>query len=132
MRDRRRKIQRILQVQRQLHEVAEWKLAELSRRGMEIDAAKVSLIEALNEDDALQGLFIDTVAKRLTRLSGEADDVSAAKTAQAAQVLAEARRVKTTERLSGRLERETRRHQEKLDFRVLLDAFAQLRDASST
>jgi hypothetical protein len=132
MRDRRNKIQRILQVQRQLHEVAEWKLAELSRRGVEIDAAKIALIEALNQDDALQGLFIDTMAKRLTRLSGEADHVSAAKTAQAARVLAEARRVKTTERLSGRLERETCRHQEKLDFRVLLDAFAQLRDASST
>jgi hypothetical protein len=131
MRDRRRKIQRILQVQRQLHDVAEWKLAELSRRGTEIDAAKISLIAALNEDDALQGLFIDTMARRLTRLAGEADHVNAAKTAQAAQVLAEARRVKTTERLSGRLERETRRQKEKLDFRALLDAFAQLRDASS-
>ena len=99
---------------------------------MEIEAAKISLIEALNEDDALQGLFIDTMAKRLTRLTGEADQVGAAKTAQAAHVLAEARRVKTTERLSGRLDRETRRQQEKLDFRALLDAFAQLRDASST
>jgi hypothetical protein len=131
MRDRRRKIQRILQVQRQLHEAAEWKLADLSRLGLEIEAAKISLIEALNEDDALQGLFIDTMARRLTRLTGEADEVSAAKTAQATQVLAAARRVKTTERLSGRLNRETRQQQEKLDFRVLLDAFDQLHGASS-
>jgi uncharacterized protein YdaU (DUF1376 family) len=71
------------------------------------------------------------MAKRLTRLAGEAERVSAAKRAQAAQVLVEARRVKTTERVSSRLDRETRRQQEKLDFRVLLDAFAQLRDASS-
>ena len=132
MENRRKKIERILTVQRKMHQLAEVRLAQLQRRGTELDEAQISLIRALNEDGAFQGLFIDAMARRLEKLAGEADNVKRAQAEQAARVLAEARRMKTTERFSGKLDRETKRAREKVDFRTLLEAFAQLSDASPT
>ena len=130
MKDRQKKIQRILEVQRQIHQAAEWKLAHLERRGAELDEAQMALIRSLNADDALHGLFVDTMARRLNRLSTEAERNEREQKAQAARVLAEAQRVKTTERLSSKLDQEARRADEKLTFRTILDALAKT-DASS-
>jgi hypothetical protein len=129
--DRRRKIRRLLSVQQKMHQLAELRLAQLSRKGAELDEAQLSLIRALNEDGAFHGLFVDAMARRLERLATEADRVKAAKAEQAARVLAQARRMKTTEKISGKLDRASKREKEKVDFRALLDAFAQLGDASS-
>jgi hypothetical protein len=130
--DRRRKIARLLLVQDRMHQLAELKLARLAQRRSEIDAARVDLIHALNDDGAFNGLFVDAIARRLEKLAREAEHVDRAKAEQAKRVLAEARRMKTTERLSGRLDREARRAREKVDFNALLEAFAQLDDASFT
>lgn len=130
MENRRKKIARILTVQQKMHQLSEVRLAQLQRRGAELDEQQIALIRALNEDDTFQGLFIDAMARRLEKLANEADNVRKAEAEQAARVLAEARRMKTTERLSGKLDRETKRAREKVDFRALLEAFAAL-DASS-
>ena len=64
-----RKIHRILAVQQQLYRIEEWKLADLERTLERLEASQQDLIRALNEDDALQGLFIDATARRLRSLS---------------------------------------------------------------
>lgn len=132
MKSRLQKIQRLQQVQRQIHQIAEWKLASLTRRSAEIDEEQVELIKALNEDDAFHGLFVDSMARRLTRLANEADNVERAQEAQRQRVLKEARRLKTTERLTGTLDREVQRDNEKRVFQSLLETFATGPDASST
>ena len=132
MKARLRKLQRILKVQRQMQEIAELKLAHLEKRGAELDEAQVSLIRSLNEESPLHGLFVDMMARRLTRLTTESDRVNEMRAEQAERLLAQARRVRTTERLSGRVAREARRADEKIDFRALLEAFQQLDKASST
>lgn len=132
MQERRRKIERILQVQRQMHQIAEWKLARLQRRGIELGEAQIDLIRSLNEDSAFHGLFLDSMAHRLSRLSGEAEAVSREQARQAERVLAEARRVTTTERLSRKVDREQKQAAEKLRFRTVLEAFISRGGASFT
>ncbi|MBK1622015.1 hypothetical protein [Afifella marina] len=130
MKDRSKKIERILQVQKKMHEVAEWELADISRQGSALDQERRALIEALNDDDTFHGLFVDAKVKRLSRLSSEADQLARRQAEQTAQVLAQARRLKTTERLSGKLERESRKAEERRSFQLLLEAFARPTDAS--
>ncbi len=131
MQDRHKKIKRILQVQRQMHQIAEWKLAKLQQRGLELDEAQVELIRSLNDESSFHGMFVDSMARKLNRLSGEAEEVSREQAEQAERVLEEARRVNTTERLSRKVDREHRQAAEKLRFRSILEAFISRYGASS-
>lgn len=131
VRKRLKKIDRIVQVQEKLHRAAEWKLAGLVREQSELSEAQKQLIEALNDDGAFHGLFVDSMARRLHMLGGQADRVRQAETEQTAVVRKEALRLKTTERLSEKLSREQRRAVEKRTFQDLLEGFAKKGDASS-
>jgi hypothetical protein len=131
MRKRLKKIERIVKVQEKLHQAAEWKLAGLNREQAELAASRRSLVEALNEDDAFHGLFVDAMARRLHLLAREADRVREAQTAQTAVVREEALRLKRTERLSDKVGREERRSAERREFQALLDGLAKRGDASS-
>jgi hypothetical protein len=130
MRKRLKKMERLVKVQEKLHQAAEWKLAELAREQAELTASRRSLVEALNEDDAFHGLFVDAMARRLRLLSRESDRVREAETRQSAVVREEAMRLKRSERLSDKLGREQRRALEKRDFQELLEALARKGDAS--
>lgn len=118
MRDAR-KIHRILGVQQQLHRIEEWRLADLDRTLSHLAASEQDLIRALNEDDALQGLFIDATARRLTSLSGEAARVNEEKAAQAQRLMEHAARKACAERLAAVVDREVART---ADQRQLLEA----------
>jgi hypothetical protein len=130
MRKRLKKIERLVKVQEKLHQAAEWKLAGLNREQAELTASRVSLVEALNHDDAFHGLFVDAMARRLHLLAREADRVREAQTAQTAVVREEALRLKRTERLSDKLGREERRSAERREFQTLLEGLARKGDAS--
>ena len=107
MDSRVRKAERIVAVQRQLQRIEDWKMAELDRRLAELDAGQRELILALNGDEALHGLFIDSMARRLRSLAEEADRTAREKEAQAAKRLEQAGRVKVAERISETIDRET-------------------------
>jgi hypothetical protein len=96
---RGRKAERILGVQKQLHRVEAWKLAELQRRLAELEASKIDLIGALNEDEALHGLFIDNMANRLRSLSEEAGRVVGERDLQSRKVVEQSGQVRLAERL---------------------------------
>ncbi|WP_157961486.1 hypothetical protein [Microvirga flavescens] len=127
---RLRKTQRLLKVQEQMHRIAEWKLAGLQRQASELRDAQETLIQTLNDDDALHGLFVAPAARRLQQLAGQSSQVEAAQTAQSQIVLDKAMQVKRTERMVGTLEQEHRRNTEKKDYLSLLDRLATKRDAS--
>jgi hypothetical protein len=131
MQDRQKKVKRILQVQKQMHQIAEWKLAKLQQRGVEIDEAQVDVIRSLNDKSSFHGLFVDSMARKLNRLSKESDELAREQQEQAERVLAEARRAMTTERFSRKLDREQKRAAEKLRFRTILEAFIGRGGASS-
>ncbi len=104
-----RKVHRILALQQQLHRIEEWKLMELRRRLEELEASRRDLIRALNEDDALQGLFIDALARRLRSLSEEASRVGQEQDAQMARLIEHTARKLCAERLAEAVDRHVAR-----------------------
>jgi len=113
------KIHRILGVQQQLHRIEEWRLADLDRTLLALAASEQELIRALNEDDALQGLFIDAMARRLASIAEQAARVGEEKTAQEQRLLEHAARKLCAERLAQAVDREVA---QAADKRTLLDA----------
>lgn len=95
---RERKIRRILHLQQQLHRLSQWRLSELQGHEAEIQDKQRDLIGALNSDSKLQGLFVDSMAKRLSSLANEEVRVAGLKKAQNEDVWAHARRVRQSER----------------------------------
>src|ERR1700741_2685954 len=100
------KARRILAAEQQLHRIEQWKLAELARRLAERDAMQVELIGALNETNALHGLFIETTARRLSSIAEEAERVGREKEMQSLNLKEHATRVKMCERLTLEYRRE--------------------------
>lgn len=114
--DRTARAQRVLAVQKQLYRMEEWKLAELQRQLADLEREQHELIGTLNTDAALQGLFIDAMARRLRSLSDAAGRVERERAAQA-QIMREAgARVGIARRLSDRLDRQAARDEEKKDL----------------
>ena len=110
------KIHRILAVQEQMHRIEEWKLADLRVRLEQLATDQKDLIGALNEDNALQGLFIDSMARRLQALSEEASKTEEQTDVQAARLLEQAGRLICAERLAGAADLQELRDGEKKDL----------------
>ena len=123
-----RKIHRILDVQQQLYRIEEWKLADLERTLERLAASERGVIGALNEDDALQGLFIDAMARRLRSLAEEASRVGQEKEAQAARLLEHAARKICAERLAEAVDRQVVRATDK---KLLLDTIERFTGAAT-
>jgi hypothetical protein len=104
MEDRAKKVRRLLSVLEQLHDIEEQKKLQLQRRADELDRSQKELISALNSDDALHGMFIDTTARFLKSLAHEAQRVAEAQELQAEKLRAQATKMKTAERLSDNLD----------------------------
>jgi hypothetical protein len=99
MRTRSQKAHRILNVLKQIHTIEEFKALQLQRRLSELETSQREVILALNTDDALHGLFVDTTARFLQSLAREADQVTRAKEVQAQKLLENASKMKQAERM---------------------------------
>lgn len=112
---------RVLALQEQLHRIERWKLLALQRRATELDVQRRELIAALNDSDALQGLFLDATARRLMSIAQEADAVAREEQMQAVRVAEHAMRVACAERLSETVDRQTARAGEKQALGEVID-----------
>lgn len=122
--------QRILAVQRQLRRMQEVKLAELEGRVAEIKGEQISLISAMNEDGALQSLFLDTMARRMDSLAEQLPRAQAAVDVQVVAVRAEATKEKAAERIANSRIAEERAHAAQKELDEVLELLAHPRDAS--
>lgn len=122
MQRRARKSHRVLALQQQLNRIEQWKLAELQRRLAGLETEQRELIGALNEDHALHGLFIDTMARRLSSLAEEAVVVGRDKDAQSVRAVEHSAKVKLAERLAEARDLDVQRAD---DRRQLLDMIEQ-------
>jgi uncharacterized coiled-coil protein SlyX len=129
MDDRARKSRRILAAQQQLHRIEQWRMAQLQGRLAELEAAQLELIGALNDTNALHGLFIDTMARRLGSLAEEADRVAREKDAQSIELAEHAIRVRLADRLAQTIALEGAREEER---KQLLDIVEQFINRKST
>ena len=116
MSTRAERTRRVLALQEQLHRVELWKLLALQRRAAELDALRRELIAALNDNDALQGLFLDATARRLKSIAQQADAVERDELLQTVRVREHATRVACAERLSETVDRQAARASEKRDL----------------
>lgn len=121
---------RILSVQRQLRRIEEAKLGELQRRVNAIREEQESLVKAMNDDGALQSLFLDAMARRLKSLAEQLRQAEALLDAQSLIVREEATKEKAAERLAQTraIEERTQQAQKQLD--EVLEQLAHPRDAS--
>ena len=111
--------------------MAEWELARLQQKGAELKAAQVAVIEALNDDDKLSGLFVEAASKRLRALAAEEDQVEQRRRKQADETLDRAMQVKRAEKMLSSLKDDHRRESEKSDLMAILESFVARGDASS-
>ena len=116
MSTRAERTRRVLALQEQLHRVELWKLLALQRRATELDALGRELIAALNDNDALQGLFLDATARRLKSIAQQADAVERDELLQTVRVREHATRIACAERLSETVDRQAARASEKRDL----------------
>ncbi len=127
---RLKKIERVRAVQERLHQMAEWKLAQLDREKAELANGEKALIEALNQDEHLQGLFVEAMAKRLNALARETERVNRARIAQNQRLVEEGLRLKRTERMSAAARRQYLEALKKDGFEGLLQMLATIDKAS--
>jgi hypothetical protein len=130
MKQRIRKIDRILKVQQHLQKEAELKLAKLDREASELKLAQETLIRTMNDHETLHGLFVDVAAKRLQSLASQANVVEKTKVAQKAVAIDKAMQTKRTEKMLTGLKDLERREVEKKDLSSILEALAKGRSAS--
>lgn len=130
MKQRLKKIDRLIKVQQHLHRSAELKLANLHRQESELKAAQEETLQTMGDSDVLHGLFIDILAKRLKTLSLEERRTQAAIIEQKAVTVEKALQVKRTEKVYSRLKEDERRSEEKKGLIVILESMAQ-KDSTS-
>jgi hypothetical protein len=128
--DRLRKIERMLSLQAKIHRLAEWQLADLDRQETELAESRTRLLDTLNADVPLHGLFVEAMARRLALLARETDRLARAREVQQRRLQEEALRLKRFERSSDRIHRQDLEAARKRGFAVLLDALANIDDAS--
>lgn len=114
-------VRRIQAVQAQKHRLEEWRLATIRRQEAETDAATQALIQALDGEHPLHGLFVAAGAKRLESLGRQAQRLAAERVAQAAAALEQARRLKASEKLVAAAEVAYEEERRRLDFLEFLD-----------
>ncbi|PVE22496.1 hypothetical protein DC522_21115 [Microvirga sp. KLBC 81] len=130
MKQRLKKIDRLIKVQQHLHESAELKLANLHRQESELKAAQEETLQTMGDSDVLHGLFVDMLAKRLRTLSLEESRTQVAIIEQKALTVEKALQVKRTEKVYSRLKEDNRRGEEKKGLIAILESMAQKDSAS--
>ena len=121
---------RLLSVQQQLRKIEEAKLGELQRKLQGIKDEQVALVSAMNDDGALQNLFLGTMALRLKALAEHEKRADLAVNQQSVAVREEATKEKTAERLAKRRADEEQAKQTQKELDDILELLAHPRDAS--
>jgi hypothetical protein len=130
MRQRLKKIDRLVKVQQHLHKNAELRLASLQRQESELKTAQKEMLQTMSDSDILHGLFVDIMANRLKALAIEESRAQAAIVEQRAVTVEKALQVKRTEKVFSRLKQDSRRLEEKKDLVAILEMIAQKGSAS--
>ena len=118
---RAQRASRLLDVMKQLHRIEEYRKVELERRLDELENSQREVIHALNTDDALHGLFVDTTARFLRSLATEAQKVARANDLQAQRLLENTSKVKQAERLKETLDKDERRVEDQTQLQDIIE-----------
>lgn len=121
---------RILAVQQQLRKMEEAKLGELQRKLQDIKDEQIALVSAMNDDGALQNLFLDAMALRLKTLADHERKAEVLVNRQAMAVRVEATKEKAADKLATRRAQEEQAREQQKQLQDILETFAHRSDAS--
>lgn len=130
MGDRLKKIERVVEVQRQLKRLTEWKLALLRRDEAGLRNAQQQLIGQLNDGSVHHGLFVGAMSRRLSRLSSEEEALRETGKTLQARIVDESMRLKRTERLAQNMARDVEAHSERVGLERIVEAGVARKDDS--
>lgn len=130
MRDRAKSAERIVGVQKQLHRIEEIKYAQIQQKLARAEQDQLELTQALSEDDALHGMFVDVTVRRLIGLRQAAARLSEELREQAKALIEHGGRLKNAERLKEDLDVEIRRLDERKELDRILEVTLARDDAS--
>jgi hypothetical protein len=97
---------RIVTVMKKLHRMEELRKTELQRKLDELRRSEEDILNALDREDAIHGLFMDNSTRFLRSLANEADRVSQAQQQQSKKLLERAGKVKQAEKLHETLSKQ--------------------------
>jgi DNA polymerase/3'-5' exonuclease PolX len=97
-REHLKSLQRIKAVQKQRHRMEEWRQVRLAHEEQALREAQAKLLDALNSDHPLHGLFLAGLGRRVGAMGRELDSLQASQRQQAVKTLEQARRLKVAEK----------------------------------
>lgn len=130
MQKRLRSLQRILVAQKDLQRIAEWKLANLQRREVDLQKDQERLVSYLDEQHAFTPSYAKTIIGRLQALATLKQATIAEKQRQAERLLTETRRVGQMERRVDAAAEILRRVQARKDLEEIVEAEVMRKPAS--
>jgi len=130
MQTRLRSLQRILAVQEDLKRLAEWKLALLHRKEIDLQKDQERLVAFLDENHSFSPSYAKMLAGRLRTLSVQRETTAAERKQQTERVLEQARRVGQAERMIDTTTELLRRADERKDLADTIEAAVNRKPAS--
>jgi hypothetical protein len=128
--ERAKRAHRVHKVLAQLHLIEEQKKLALQRRQAELERSQEEVLNALNTNDALYGLFIDNTARFLRNLAHEAQKVGEEREVQSKKLLDRATKMKTVERLRETLKSSVSNIQQANELREIIERYVGRESAS--
>jgi len=121
MKRRLESLARIGKLQKQLHELASWRLAQIGRRRDGLAADERAVWDAMGQGLAAYGPPAEAAMRRIRRLEAEIAAAEAAYAAQSRQAFREGARAKLAERAHEDLEAKYRDQQQRRDLADLIE-----------
>jgi hypothetical protein len=118
MRERKRSLERLLRVKKQLHKMEEARLDDIRRQKAEIEAEKLALFDILGNVETSDSLVLGLACRHLVQSEKRESDLAAREQAQQAQLLRRTAQKKALEKIVAETARSIARDDEK---RQLLD-----------
>jgi hypothetical protein len=98
-----KRAERLVSALAKLHRLEELKKIELQRQLDALRQSEADVIQVLNRDNALQGLFMDTTSRFLRSLAREAERVSEAQHHQSQTLFERASKLRRAQKLRDRI-----------------------------
>jgi hypothetical protein len=130
LKNRLAKLARIVEVKEHQRRSAEWRVGRLRQQESVVLEDQRTLIAALNEDQPLHGLFVETMARHLGALSQRLDALRQAQALQVAELEGQTSQLRQAERMMLDVTRRQSRADEWKELSDVIDAALARDDAS--
>jgi hypothetical protein len=124
------KARRLLELQRSLQRLEEGRIAGLQGRQTELASLQEELVNTLNTEEGLRGLFVPMIVRRLQSLGDESGQVSDELARRLTTLQTLAGRTKCAERRSRNYEEDYARAQAEKELLEIIERLAGRKDAS--